>query len=295
MEPFSQVIVFGAGAIGSYIGARCSPRGILVGRPDHVAAISRDGLQITGKEDDRVEIAASEQCPPIQDNTLVLVTVKMGDVEVAGHVLAPMLQTDTVVAVLSNGLDPERILAEILNRPVSRVIVQLGVTLEGPGEISYWGGSLMLGPGAVEDHITSCLEPGGLLVKRTRDLQRVVWQKLAVNCVANPLSALTGRCNRDLITPELAALRGTIVEEVRLLATMENVTLPADMCERVDTALSSSGNLTSMLQDIRRGRPTEIEYLNGLVASRLAEHSIEAPVNQGLAEMVRLLSRGTQE
>lgn len=290
MRTFSQVVVFGSGAIGSYLGARCSPRGILVARPDHVAAIRRHGLMISGVEDDRVEIEAEEQCPPIQENALVMVAVKLGDIETAGGALARQLQADTVVAVLSNGLDPDRIMTEILGRPIPRVIVQLGVTLDGPGRISCWGGKLTLGHGDVEDRIASCFIEGGLTVERTHDLRDVVWRKFAINCVANPLSALTGRCNRDLITPELAALRHAIVEEVRLLAARENVTLPADLLPRIDAALSRSTNRTSMLQDIQRGRPTEIEYLNGLVAKRLAGYGLAAPVNQGLAEMVRLLS-----
>lgn len=295
MEAFSQILVYGAGAIGSYLGARCSPRATLIARPDHVEAIRRHGLAISGLEEDRVTIAAQEQCPAIRENALLMVAVKRGDVEAAGHALAPQVRTDTVVAALSNGLDPDRVLADILDRPVPRVIVQLGVTLDGPGRISCWGGHLVLGHGAVEDRIASSFGQGGLVVQRTQDLPLVVWKKFAVNCVANPLSALTGRCNRELVHPELAPLRDAIVAEVARLAETENVNLPADLRERIDLALGSSGNRTSMLQDIRRGRPTEIEHLNGLVARRLADHGIAAPINQGLAQMVRMISHRERE
>lgn len=290
-SPFSQIVVFGAGAIGSYLGARCRPRGILVARPDHVAEIRRSGLRIGGREDERIGIEAVECCPDLEENALVLVAVKLGDVEEASRILRPLLRPDTVVAALSNGLDPDRVLAGHLDRPVPRVIVQLGVTLDAPGRISFWGGHLMLGPGSVEDRIAGSFERGGLVVERTTDLKRVVWQKFAVNCVANPLSALTGRCNRDLVGPELAPLRDAIVDEVRRLAAAEGVDLAPDLRERIDAALGSSSNLTSMLQDIRRGRPTEIDHLNGLAARRAAEHGIAAPVNRGLAELVRMLSR----
>ena len=294
MEAFSQIIVYGAGAIGSYLGARCSPQATLVARPDHVATIRRDGLRISGLEDAHLVQDAAEACPDIADNALVLVAVKMGDVEAASRDLAPRLRPDTVVATLSNGLDPERILGGILGRPIPRVIVQLGVTLEAPGRISFWGGRLILGPGAIEDRITASFERGGVKVERTDDLRRVVWEKLAVNCVANPLSALTGRPNRELIDPELAGLREAIVEEVRRLAATEGVVLPPDLCGRIDAALGKSSNRTSMLQDLERGRPTEIEYLNGLVARRLAELDIPAPINRSLAQMVRMLRhRGT--
>lgn len=289
MDPFSQIIVYGAGAIGSYLGARCSPPATLVARPDHAAAVAREGLRIAGLVDERVPLAAAAECPPVAADALVLVTVKMGDVETAGRDLAARVRPDTVVAALSNGLDPERVLGGILDRPVPRVIVQLGATLDGPGRISFWGGNLMLGPGAVEDRIAAAFAPGGLAVERTGDLRRVVWQKLAINCVANPLSALTGRRNRELVDPELAGLREAIVDEVRQLAALEGVVLAPDLRERIDAALGRSANRTSMLQDVERGRPTEIEHLNGLVARRLAERGIAAPVNRGLAQMVRML------
>ncbi len=288
MDPFSRIIVYGAGAIGSYLGARCVPPATLVARPDHAAAVARDGLRIGGLEDARVPLAAVSECPPVAENALVLVTVKMGDVAAAGRDLAGRVRPDTVVAALSNGLDPERILGDLLGRTVPRVIVQLGATLDGPGRISYWGGRLLLGPGAVEDRLAAAFTQGGLAVERTEDLRRVVWEKLAVNCVANPLSALTGRRNNELVDPELAGLREAIVDEVRQLAATQGVVLAPDLRERIDTALGRSANRTSMLQDIERGRPTEIEYLNGLVARMAAERGLSAPVNRGLAQMVRM-------
>jgi 2-dehydropantoate 2-reductase len=291
MDAFSQIIVYGAGAIGSYLGMRCSPYATLVARPDHVAAIRSDGLRISGLENECMVPAAAEECPAIAENALVLVAVKMGDVEAAGRDLAPRIRPDTVVAALSNGLDPDRILREILGCPIPRVIVQLGVTLDAPGRISFWGGHLIMGPGAVEDRIVASFKQGGVKVERTEDLDRIVWEKLAINCVANPLSALTGRPNRELVDPELTGLREAIVEEVRRLAATEGVVLPPDLCERIDAALSRSSNRTSMLQDLERRRPTEIEYLNGLVARRLAELGIPAPVNRSLAQMVRMMKR----
>ncbi|MFH1843532.1 MAG: 2-dehydropantoate 2-reductase [bacterium] len=308
MKSFGQVIIYGAGAIGSYLGARLVTPTVLVARPDHVAAIRRDGLSISGAETDRVAdateidrgakatetdrvaIAAQTICPDLQPHSLILIAVKLSDLEAAADDLAPRLCDDTEVAVLSNGLDPEQRLAERFQRPVTRVIVQLGVTLDGPGAVTFWGGELMLGPGDREDRLTSLFEQSGFTVKRTRDLQRVVWQKFAVNCIANPLSALTGRRNCDLVTPELAGLRRLVLDEVRLLAASEGVTLADDLLERIDAMLAGSQNKTSMLQDVQRGRRTEIDYLNGLVARKAAAAGLEAPINSGLAALVELLT-----
>ena len=124
---------------------------------------------------------------------------------------------------------------------------------------------------------------------RVDDLRAVAWDKMAINCVANPLAALTGARNRDLVAPQLEDLRRGVVAEVMAVAAAEGITMPPDTAARVDAMLSRSRNLNSMAQDVLRGRPTEIDHLNGFVAALGEHHGIDTPVNRWLADMVRLL------
>lgn len=290
MTRFREVVVFGAGAIGSYLGARLSLPTTLVGRRAHVDAINEQGLRISGRDDEVRQVAATTECPEFGPATLLLVGVKLGDLVAAAAELRPRLHDDTVVVTLANGLEPDRVLADGLDRPVHRVIVQLGVTLDAPGEVRSYGGSLLLGPGEVEDQLATLFEEAHFPVARCENLRLTSWRKLALNCVVNPLSALTGRRNRELITPELRPLRQLVVDEVRRLAAAEGVDLPADLCDHIDTVMSKSMNQTSMLQDVQRGRKTEIDYLNGWVVDRARHHGFETPINQALTELILLLA-----
>jgi 2-dehydropantoate 2-reductase len=285
---FKQIVVFGAGAVGSWLGARLQPTALLVTRADHARAINASGLSISGLENDIVPMTAVETCPDLEADALLLVTVKAQDLVEAARAVRDHLREDTVVAVLSNGLDPDTILGKALGRPVIRVITQFGVTLDAPGRVSSWGGRLLMGAGDVEDRVADCLAACGLPMQRSGDLLKLSWEKLAMNCVANPLSALTGRRNHELVAPELKPLRHAIVAEVTRLAAVDGVDLDDGLAERIDDALSKSNNITSMLQDLRRGRRTEIDYLNGLVADRSARLGLDAPCCAAVAGIIRL-------
>jgi 2-dehydropantoate 2-reductase len=216
------------------------------------------------------------------------VTVKLPALASAAKAIAPVLGPDTRVAVAANGLEPDAELARALGRPVQRVIVQLGVTFEEPGVISSWGGSgLQLGPGAAEDELADLFTTSGFQVTRCDDLAFASWRKFAVNCVMNPLSVITGRVNREIVAPDLADLRRGIIDEVRRVAAASGVDLPADLAERLERSMADSGNRTSMLQDFERGRPTEIDQLNGWLVRRADELGIDAPVNRRMVAEVR--------
>jgi 2-dehydropantoate 2-reductase len=128
---------------------------------------------------------------------------------------------------------------------------------------------------------------------RDPDLLRLSWEKLALNCVANPLTGLTGRRNREIINGELLDLRRALVAEVVALAAANGVVVAEDLAERIDAALSRSRNITSMLQDLRQGRPTEIEFLNGYVDRVSTEMGLDAPFNRAMAGLIRARSLGS--
>jgi len=287
---FEQAVVYGAGAVGSYLGARLPLPTTLVGRAEHMQAVATKGLRITGREDETVHLATVETCPDLAPRTVVLVGVKLYDLAAAATDLAPRLGDDTVVVALANGLEPDGILSRALGRSVARIIVQLGVTLEAPGQVASWGGSLLLGPGEVEEELADLFAAGGLAIERCDDLLMTSWRKFTLNCVVNPLSLITGLRNRDLITPELAETRQAVVAEITALAAAKGIELPADLAEDIDRVMSRSRNRTSMLQDGRRGKPTEIEFLNGWVVREAEKHGLDVPVNRSLTEQVRALT-----
>ena len=288
IRPFRQNVVFGAGALGSWLGARLAPAAVLVARGEHARAMRASGLQLAGIEHAVVPVTVADACPPLEPDALLLVTVKATDLAAAARAVRDRLREDTVVAVVANGLAPQEILGEALGRPVVRIVAEFGATLDGPGRVSAWGGRALLLHGVREDRVAAALAPTGLRVERIDDLAHHAWEKLALNCVANPLAGLTGRRNCDLADDDLADLRQAVAREVMEVAARDGVDLPDELPERIDIVLARSRNLNSMAQDLARGRSTEIEHLNGYVARQAEAQGFDAPLNRWLAALIRL-------
>jgi 2-dehydropantoate 2-reductase len=229
MKPFAQLVVFGAGAMGSWLGARAAAPAVLVARGEHARAMRERGLKLGGVSEGIMPVTVADACPLLGPDTLLLVCVKTGDLAVAGEACAPQLAPDTVVAVIANGLAPEAELAAILGRPVVRVVSSFGATMNAPGHVSGWGGRALLAEDEDARRVGALLATTGLKIEHHADLRPVVWEKLAVNCVANPLAGLTGRRNRELVHPDLAGLRRAVVDEVRAVAAAEGIVLPEDL------------------------------------------------------------------
>jgi len=126
-------------------------------------------------------------------------------------------------------------------------------------------------------------------VETTRDLDRVVWSKLAANCAINALTALTGRTNGELLEDEAAL--GTLREaarEVGAVAAARGTPLGEDAAAIAeDVARATARNHSSMKQDLERGTPTEIDFLNGAVVEAGRRLSVPTPVNERLWRGVR--------
>jgi len=296
---FRSAVVLGAGAVGSFLGARLS-RAVptaLVARGEHAEALRARPLRLSGLADEAVRVAVSTGLADPGERALVVVAVKLTGLVEAARLLAAVVRDDTTVLCIQNGLDPEAVVREELAsctraRPrVLRALVSAGCDLVRAGEVEYWGGGVTLPDSEETRPIAELFSRAGVPVELSRDFSADVWTKFALNCVANPLGAILGARNRELVTEELAPLRRAIVEEVRLCARDAGLELPAELAERIDSALRRSQNRNSMLQDILRGRPTEIDWLNGRVAELARSRGRDAPANRTLAELVRFAER----
>ena len=292
-----RAVVLGAGAVGSFLGgrlARVLPT-VLVGRADHVAALRRSGLRLSGELDETVRVDAETEMPECGPGALVVVCVKARSLGSAADALAARARAGATILCVLNGLDPdERLRRGLASRGrtelrVLRALTSTGCNFVRPGEVEYWGGGLTFPEGEAARVAAALFAEARVPVSVERDFAAAVWAKLAVNCVANPLSAILGVRNREVAAPELESLRRDVVEEVAACARDAGVELPSDLAARIDRALAGSNNLNSMLQDIERGNPTEIAELNGRVAEMARAAGREAPACRTLARLVEFL------
>jgi 2-dehydropantoate 2-reductase len=291
-----RFLIFGAGAMGSFVGALLarSHEVTLVGRPGHVDAIRRDGLIVTGRTELEVRPRAVEQLSRAGPVDVVVVTVKSYDTRAAVGALEPLWGQATFLS-LQNGLGNVELLAERAERVLAGVTYS-GVTFLGPGRIEHAGtGDTVLGPFrgaslADADRLASAFRESGIEASVTESIQTTLWRKAALNACFNPLTGLLEMRSGALASSSsLSACSRLIVSEAVAVARASGVALDeAELLERVRAvSLATARNKSSMLQDMQKGRRTEIDAINGAIARLGEERGIDCPVNRVLTLLVK--------
>ena len=296
-----RIGVMGAGAVGCYYGAMLALAGHevrLVGRPAHVEAMRRAGLRLErqGREE-RVPVQASVEAQLLRGVELVLFCVKSSDTERAGAAMAPHLDPAAVVLSLQNGVDnPER-LAAVLAQPVIAAVVYVATEMAAPGHVRHHGrGELVIGASPASERIASAFGTAGVPVEVSGNVAGALWAKLIVNCAYNALSAISQLPYGKLVQGEgVRTVMRDVVQECLAVAAAEHVSVPGDMSAAVPRiAQSMPGQLSSTAQDLARGKPTEIDHLNGFVVRRGEALGVATPANRALTALVKLLERGVR-
>jgi 2-dehydropantoate 2-reductase len=299
-----RIAIIGPGALGSLFAALFARSGHFVRLVDkdplRAEKLCAEGLRLwEGETLSIVPVRAIS--PPFREDPfdLVLVTVKAADTREAAHIARALMGPDSAALTLQNGLGGAGILCEELGP--ERVLVGVtaqGATLLGPGEVRHGGaGETVIGPGAPKGNIglrfSDLFTSSRIPVRFTSEIQPHVWKKLAANCGINALTAILGVRN-GLIPeiPEAAELTALAVRETVLVARSHEIEL-GDEEEVVSWVLgvarATGENRSSMLQDLERGNPTEIDFINGAVARLGQKAGVDCPVNMTLTRLVTAL------
>lgn len=294
-----KIAVMGAGAVGSWYGGRLAQAGhevVLIGRATHVEAINEGGLRLARGESsargETVALRATTDPGATGGADLVLCCVKATDIPSAGRAMAPCLAPGAQVLSLQNGVESAERLEKALGRPVVPVAVYVAVTLAEPGVVRHLGGGALLMPdGETVEPIAALFEGAGVAVTRSDNLLGALWAKLIVNCAWNALSAVTRRPYGELIrVAGVEALLTAVVEECLAVARALEVVVPGDSQAAVRAiAVGMAEQRSSTAQDLARGRPSEIEHLNGYLVRRAEACGVAVPVNRTLLTLVRAL------
>jgi 2-dehydropantoate 2-reductase len=295
-----QVIVLGAGAIGSLFGAKLATGGndvTLVGRPDHVRAINQDGLRIEGLEARTIRIRAAMQVEQIGPDALILLTTKVPSTRAALEPIARVLRDDTTILCLQNGLHSEEIARGVLgdSSVVLRGITQAGAIFERAGVIRYMvAGHTLIQQHARSSVIADVFNVAGIECRISREIATEVWRKVIYNCVVNPITAILGSDVGRIVDPALDPLKRLVIDECIAVARTEGLVFQSDLLLEINRAYAGSRNIVSMRQDLLRGRPTEIDYLNGAVVSLGEKHGIACSVNRALTAIIKAMEAPSQ-
>jgi 2-dehydropantoate 2-reductase len=225
---------------------------------------------------------------------LTLVLVKAHPTESVAAAAAAATRADGLIATLQNGWGNREALEAAAPGRVAAGTSVTGIAVVGPAHVRGGHGRTVLGYDARTEAraraAAAVFNAAGLAAEISADIDRALWQKLAVNCAINPLSALEGRTNGALVADPAA--RATLVaaaREVGAVARARGTPLLEDPAEAaLAVAHATADNRSSMLQDLDRGAPTEIDQINGAVCREGRRLRVPTPVNDGLWRGVRL-------
>jgi len=303
MDSLPAVGVVGAGAVGGFFGAKLAAAGApvtVIGRPgrrsEHLEAIARDGLRVDSEVfpmSPGVEVAAGPEA--LSAAELVLFAVKTVDTDEAARRIKPHLRDGAIVVSLQNGVDnAERLRGAGIDAIPAVVFVAAAV--ETPGRIRHRGrGDLVIGHRERTEDVARTaewFERAGVPCRVSDAVERELWVKLCLNSMGNAISALTGASYRSIAADDGAwTVARRVLSEAVAVAGASGIEL--DEQAVMQTGLEVMRNVgdatSSTQQDIARGRPTEIDSLNGYIARRGTELGIPTPVNHTLWTLVKLL------
>ncbi|WP_219974701.1 ketopantoate reductase family protein [Rubrobacter xylanophilus] len=310
-----RIAIIGAGAIGSVLGALLSRAGhdvTLIGRPAHVDRIQRDGLHVEGAFGSFVASVSAAATLDFQPD-LAFLTVKTQDVLAAVQANQQFL-TDALVVTFQNGIRSDELVAKFL--PPTQIIsavVTLNASYLTPGTVTVvYPGSVVLGrsfghPDSHVDAVAAMLHRV-IATQVSANIVGARWLKLIVN-LNNALPALTNLAFHEVLAePYLRQLAVRLMREglhvvnqadihleslpdvsttlIRLLARLPVQLAGGLLAARARRLATRGPLLVSTLQSLRRGRSTEIDYLNGEVVRVGHEHNVPTPLNATIVEMV---------
>ncbi|AEC52886.1 2-dehydropantoate 2-reductase [Pyrococcus sp. NA2] len=290
-----RIYVLGAGAIGSLFGGLLALNGedvLLIGRKSHVDAVNRDGLRITGIAELRIKVEATTSIPEEKPDLILLTTKSYSTAEILNS--AKEIVRDSWVLSLQNGIGNEDKILEFGGRPIGGITTN-GATLERPGVVRWTGKGMTIigyypqGKNEFVERIAEIFKRAGLDTRVTENIIGWKWAKAIVNSAINPIGALLEVKNGIIRENEyLLSMAIEVVKEGCRIALQNGIEFevnPVDLL--IQTLDQTSENYNSMLQDIKRGKRTEVDYINGKIVEYARLVNMEAPLNLLLWNLIK--------
>jgi 2-dehydropantoate 2-reductase len=297
MDP---ILIVGTGALACLFAARLAAAGNHVSMlgtwPEGLAALTNLGVTLV-QEDSALRsypVKASANPADFSGIRYALVLVKSWQTERAAAQLIDCLAVDGIVLTLQNGLgNREKLVDKLGAERVAFGITTTGATLLGPGQVRPGGeGQITLADHGRISPLVEILTASGFSVEASDNVDALAWGKLVVNAAINPLTALLGVNNGELLKrPTARELSAKLALEAAAVAVGKSIPLPFDdAVKEVESVISrTTDNQSSMLQDVRRGFFTEIDAINGAVVKAGREIGVSTPANEIIWKLIAAL------
>ena len=302
-----KIAVMGTGGVGGYFGARLAASGQdvhFIARGPHLAAIRANGLRVKSDAGDVTikPAQATDDPADIGPVDIVLFAVKLYDTDGAGRMLAPLIGPETGVVDLQNGIDGEDELAAIVGREhVVGGVAYLSAHIGEPGVILHVGKGAKLAFGELDGRRSSRVEAlaaacaaADIRHEISPNIEAALWSKLAMLASMSALSCLTRLpVDQAVREPETLELLRAAMKEVAEVAAAKGVTLPADTLAGFTAVTRGGSNIRpSMLVDLERGKPLELDRLSGAVVRAGAEAGVPTPFHSMALALLKPFVKG---
>jgi len=297
-----RIAMLGAGAMGGVFGSLLVKAGFDVIFLDiwreHIEKMQREGLRVRDQSgEELIPVKAFSSPEGLEPVDLIFLMVKAYDTETALQQWKTIRDEKTLVLTMQNGLgNVERIARHV---PMDRIIpgvTSRGAYVVGPGVVNNSGhAETVLGvvhPSQRRDseRLAAMFTQAGVEVKYDEDVNSLIWGKLIMNLAINPVGALTGMRNVEVLSyPPTFRLQELAMKEGMAVGKAKGIRFRySDPVKKLKEIVSGAPlNRCSMLQDIQRGKRTEIDYINGAVVELGRELNIPTRVNEVLTLLVK--------
>jgi 2-dehydropantoate 2-reductase len=296
-----QFAVIGAGNMGSIYGANLARAGEQVVMIDvweeHVLQMQKAGLQMDGLRGEfTAPVTATTDPARAPKCDIAIICVNGYSTRDAAVSAKQLLKDSGFVLTLQNGLGNLEILIEVLGQ--ARVVGGLtfhSADLQGPGRVTHTNegptylGELGNAKSARLEFLRDALGRAGMMPVVVNDILATIWGKFVHNCAINAVCAITGlRPGHIREVPAVDEFQTRIIEEIVALAKAKGITLPdPDPVTTIKAYCATKFHRVSMVQHLDRGRPTEIDSLNGYVARESQKLGLQAPYNEALTMLIK--------
>jgi len=292
-----RIAFIGSGAIGSLFGGLLKKGGadvLLIGRQNHVEAIRKNGLFISGLEEFNVRIDASSNPLDAKGSGLLVITTKAYDTKKALSDIVPILGDNVKVMSLQNGAgNIEEISRVVGKQNIVGAVTSMGAFLEKPGRVQFRGrGTTTIGAISEENknakEIVNIFNGAGIKAQITNDIKSEIWSKVVINSAINPLASIFDGENGILLDQNLIGIVKEITTEGKTILQKGGINISDDIFENtVDVIKNTSRNINSTLLDLRKGNRTEIDYISAKIIELGDKLNMPAPYNKALLSMIK--------
>ena len=296
----NNILIVGTGALGSLFAVRLTQAGhpvtMLGTWKEGIDAINRNGIHYLDSNGEQYQfnIHATDDPRECAGSAYALVLVKAWQTERAAFQLKECLAQDGLAVTLQNGLgNRETLIRSLGPHRVALGVTTTGATLLKSGSVKAGGeGKISIERNQALGPLEAALKSARFNLDTVDDAVSLIWGKLVINSAINPLTALLKVQNGELLQrPSAREMMGILARETAQVAKAENINLPFNdpVAAAEDVARKTAANHSSMLQDVLRGAPTEIDAICGAIVERAERYEINTPANWVCWKLIKAL------